>query len=183
MPHDSNKQTPRMTMISYERHSKITTNQLAERLSIGLKRAEATLRVTTQRGTRSAILPISRQYRADRIFNHKRLSGKFSTDTLWSNNTSIRGNVCTQIYSHKCGFYVPYHMKRANNENVGQSLTRFISDYGIPEHLTYDGAAVQTGSRTLFQDTIRKYWIKPHVSAPRRPNENPVEGAICEIKK
>ena len=74
VPHDSNKQTPRMTMISYERHNKITTNQLAERLGIGLKRAEATLRVTTQRGTRSSILPISRQYRADRVFNHKRLS-------------------------------------------------------------------------------------------------------------
>ena len=43
---------------------------------IGLERARQTLRATTQRGTRSALLPISRRYWADRQFGVKQLTGK-----------------------------------------------------------------------------------------------------------
>ena len=59
----------------------------------------------------------------------------------------------------------------------------FISDYGVPEHLTFDGALVQTGRNTEFMKTIKKYEIKHHISSPRRPNENPAEGSIREIKR
>lgn len=173
----------RQTYTSTERHSKISAEVLSDRFAIGLERARATLRATQQKGTRSAILPISRRYRADRQFNVKRLSGKFATDTLWAKSKSLRGKVATQIYSSKFGFATAYHMEKANNENVGQSLRTFVNEYGAPEHLTYDGAAVQVGSKTMFQETIRKYEIKSHVSAPRRPNENPAEGAIREIKR
>jgi hypothetical protein len=48
----------RRTFVSHERHSKITADHLAERFGIGPERAKATLRATTQRGLRSAILPI-----------------------------------------------------------------------------------------------------------------------------
>ena len=61
-------------------------------------------------------------------------------------------------------------------------MNGFIFDYGSPNHLTYDGAAVQVGKNTVFQDTIRKANIQYHVSGPRRPNENPTEGAIRDIK-
>ena len=74
-------------------------------------------------------------------------------------------------------------MQRANNDNVGNSLNDFINDYGIPDHLTYDRAAVQVGSKTKFQETIRRSRIHTHVYAPRRPNENPAEGSIREVKK
>jgi hypothetical protein len=49
--------------------------------------------------------------------------------------------------------------------------------------LTFDGASVQTGPKTRFMDAIRRYEIKYHVSGPRRPNENPAEQSIHEIKK
>ena len=91
--------------------------------------------------------------------------------------------MATQIYSHKCGFNTAYHLERANGEQVGYSLNEFIDDYGAPEHLTYDGAAVQVGSKTKFVDTIRKAQIRTHVSAPRRPDENPTKGSIREVKK
>ena len=173
----------RQTYTSTERHAKVSAEVLADRYAIGLQRARDTLAATMQKGTRSAILPISRRYRADRRFSVKRLKGNFSSDTLWSKTKSLRGNVCTQIYSHKCGFNASYSMDAANNSNVGHTLSAFISDYGAPDRLTYDGAAVQVGRHTLFQDTIRKHDIKGHVSAPRRPNENPVEGSIREIKR
>ena len=74
-------------------------------------------------------------------------------------------------------------MVKANNENVGHSLNKFISDIGAPEHLTFDGASVQVGRKTLFQEIIRKHEIRTHTSGPRRPNENPAEGVIREMKQ
>merc|ERR1712115_687702 len=71
------------TFISTKRHTKATAFNLAERWGIGLKNAEATLKVTTQRGVRSALMPISRRYRADRYYKMKRLDAKFSTDTFY----------------------------------------------------------------------------------------------------
>ena len=68
--------------------------------------------------------------------------GKFATDTIWANSKTLRRNVASQIYSHKCGFNAAYHLEIANVENVGYILREFVSDYGAPEHLTFDGAAV-----------------------------------------
>ena len=129
---------------------------LADRFGIGLERARQTLKATTQRGTRSALLPISRRYRADRQFGVKRLNGKFATDTIWAKSRTLRSNVASQIYSHKCGFNTAYHLQSASGDNVGYTLSQFVSEYGSPEHLTYDGASVQVGRNTHFQDTIRK---------------------------
>ena len=117
------------------------------------------------------------------MYSVKGLNCKITTDTMYSNIKSLKQNICAQIYSHKCGFNAVYHTRRANNENVGNTLNDFVHDYGIPDHLTYDGAPVQVGSRTKFQDIIRRNRIKTHVSAPRRPNENSAEGSICEVKR
>ena len=66
---------------------------------------------------------------------------------------------------------------------MGYSLSDFVTNYWAPERLTFDGAAVQVGKDTCFQDTIRKNEIKSHQSGAYRPNENPAEGNIREIKK
>jgi hypothetical protein len=173
----------RRTFVSTERHVKVSAELLADRFGIGPKRAQRTLRVTTQRGVRSAILPISRRYRADRVFGVKRLNGKFATDTAYGKIKSLRGNVGSQIYSHKCGFKVAYPIPKVDGNHVGDTLTQFIGDFGVPEQLTFDGASVQTGPKTRFMDAVRRYEIKFHVSGPRRPNENPAEQSIHEIKK
>ena len=62
-------------------------------------------------------------------------------------------------------------------------MADFIHEYGAPEHLTFDGASVQTGPGTRFHKVLRKCQIDYHVSQPRRPNENPSEQAIKEVKK
>ena len=80
---------------------------------------------------------------------------------------SLHGNKASRIYSHKCGFKTAYHIGKVNNEQVGQSLNDFIFEFGVPSHLGYDGAAVQVGSITTFQDAIRKANIQYHVSGPR----------------
>jgi hypothetical protein len=72
---------------------------------------------------------------------------------------------------------------KVDGNTVGDTLTQFIGNFGAPAHLTFDGASVQTGPRTRFLEAIRRYEIKYHVSGPRRPNENPAEQSIHEIKK
>ena len=173
----------RRTFVSDERHLKVTAQVLAERFGISIPRAQRTLQVTTQRGVRSAILPISRRYRADRMFSVKRLNGKFATDTAYGKVKSLRGNIGSQLFSHKCGFKVCYPLQKIDGNHVGDALTQFISDYGVPERLVFDGASVQTGPKTRFMDAIRRYEIKYHVSGPRRPNENPAKQGIHELKK
>jgi hypothetical protein len=81
---------PRKIFRSNERHSMISSAQLSERWAIGLNQAKQTIRVTTQRGTRSAILPLSRRYRTDRMYHQKKLRGpKFYTDTLFGRCKSL----------------------------------------------------------------------------------------------
>jgi hypothetical protein len=117
------------------------------------------------------------------MFHVKILNGKFATDTAYGKLKSLRGNVGSQIYSHKCVFKASYPIPKVDGNNIGDTLTQFISDYGAPEHITFDGSSVQAKPKTRFMDTIRKYEIKYHISGPRRPNENPAEHGIHEVKK
>ena len=68
-------------------------------------------------------------------------------------------------------------------DTVGNSLLDFIHEFGAPSMLTFDGAKEQFGKNTLFRKTLNKYKIPYHVSSPRRPNENPAEGSIREVKR
>ena len=113
----------------------------------------------------------------------RRLKGRFSTDTAYFPCRSLRGHIASQIYFDKCGFAACYHITKADNANIGPTLSAFASDFGIPKNLTMDGAQVQVGRHTDFQSFICRHSINFHISHPRRPNENPAEGGIREIKR
>ena len=74
-------------------------------------------------------------------------------------------------------------MTKSNDQQVGSTLPAFISEWGVPENLTMDGAQVQVGRNTEFQKCIQRNEINYHVSHPKRPTENPAEGGIREIKR
>ena len=61
------------TFQSKDRHSDVSAEQLSERWGISLKAARATLKKTTQRFLRSAVLPLTRRYRTDMMFDRKTL--------------------------------------------------------------------------------------------------------------
>lgn len=65
----------RRTFVSNERHTRVSPAELSERWGIGLTQATNTIQVTTQKGMRSAILLLSRRYRADRVFERPLLRG------------------------------------------------------------------------------------------------------------
>ena len=109
----------RATFESSERHPRVSPELLSERWGISTARAKATLRATLQRGTRSAILPLARRYRADRMFQRPLLKGKFATDTAYFKCKSLTGKIASQIYFHKCGFFVNYNIKKTDDANIG----------------------------------------------------------------
>lgn len=59
------------TFQSTGRHSSTTPEELSERWQIGLAQAKETLKRTSQRLLRSAVMPLARRYRADRMFSLK----------------------------------------------------------------------------------------------------------------
>ena len=59
----------RRSFVSGDQNRKVTAEVLAERFCIGTERAKATMQATTQRGVRSALLPISQRYKADWMYN------------------------------------------------------------------------------------------------------------------
>ena len=91
---------------------------LSEVWGIGPLREKATIDSTTRNGIRSAILPLRRRYRSDRMYNVKRLKGKFATDTLYSKTSSMFGKKYAQIYSHKVGFASFYLIPEAKGDTI-----------------------------------------------------------------
>ena len=82
------------------------------------------------------------------------------------------------ICSHKVGFSDCYPKLNARRDSLGKTIYDFVHDFGFPENLTFAGFQSQVGQNTKFNKNLRKYRINHHISAPRRPNENPDEGAI-----
>ena len=117
------------------------------------------------------------------MYNVKRLRGRFATDTFYADMKSLHANTCCQIYSHKAGFQACYPKPNAKGDTLGETLDDFVHDFGAPEHLTFNGFSSQVGKNTKFHKGLRKYKIDYHVSAPRRPNENPAEDAIREVQR
>jgi hypothetical protein len=96
---------PRMnTCVSHKRHSFITATELSGHWHIGLHQAKDTLDATTQKFTRSAILPLSWRYRSDRNFYCCHLNHDFAADLYLGQNKSARGNIGAYVFTHRCGF-------------------------------------------------------------------------------
>ena len=74
-------------------------------------------------------------------------------------------------------------MQAGSGYTIGKSYKCFCHDYSVPENLTFYVSTAQIGKSTLFMKTINKYGTRYHVSIKIRPNDNPTEGAIHEIKK
>ena len=66
-------------MESNTRHSIITPEEVSHKFNIGINNAMETLRVTTQKGIRHAVLPLYRRYSAYNIkLSRKRLNAQLS---------------------------------------------------------------------------------------------------------
>ena len=169
------------TFQSKGRHTDVSASDLSERWCISIAQATATLKNTTQKFLRSAILPLARRYRADRMFHRKTLKGDWATDTMVARSKSLDGNLYAQVFANKGYFAKVYPMDKKSK--CGDALKIFCREFGVPESLTFDGSKEQTGKNTTFMKQIRSNNIKHHIIEPEFHQQNPVEGVIRELRK
>ena len=155
-------------------------DELSERWLIGMSQATDTLKKTTQRIVQSAVLPLGRRYKADRIYELPRHPGKWFTDTVHRRTVSRDENKCGQVFANHTYFAAIYPMDR--KLKAGEALRVFCHEFGVPEQLTMDSAKKQIGSNSEFMHQIRKNGIDFHVIEPERHNQNPAEGVIRDIR-
>ena len=63
------------------------------------------------------------------------------------------------------------------------ALKYFIRDYGASDSMITDGSGEQTSKDKNFSKCLRKYNIRQIATPPHRPNLNPVETVIRELRK
>ena len=111
---------------------------------------------------RSTLLPLARRYRVDRMFGQKMFNAHVYIDTMDARVTSIHGNRYGQVFATKDYFVDAYPIKKKSN--CGDGISEFITDYGVPLKMTFDGSKEQTLPGTDFMKKIRKYYIDYHIS-------------------
>jgi hypothetical protein len=134
------------TFISDERRSDVSPESLADRWCIGIDQARLTLEHTTQRLVRSALLPLTRRYKADRIFQLPRLQGEWFSDTVDGRVKSRDGNKYGQIFANEAYFATFYPMD--SKSKAGDALRIFCKEFGVPTSLCVDGSKEQTMKNT-----------------------------------
>ena len=159
----------------------ITPADISERWYVGLSQANTTLNATTQQLVHSALLPLSRRYQADRMYERPRIRGTIYTDTMGGQHKSLDGNKYAQVFANESFFAVSYPMDKKSS--AGQALKQFIADFGIPDRIVCDGSGEQTGKRMEFTATARKHGIDIHLTEPDRHNQSKVKGVIRELRK
>ena len=70
-----------------------------------------------------------------------------------------------------------------NKSKAGDTLRLFCQEFGVPEHLTFDGSKEQYGKGTQFMKQVRSHNINYHISEADLHNQNPVEGTIRELRR
>ena len=72
------------TFLYKNRHSSTTSEDLSEIWGLSISQDALTLKSTTHKMTRSAIMPLEQRYRADQMFEISGMHGTMSTDTMES---------------------------------------------------------------------------------------------------
>ena len=165
--------------MSKERHPDVNLSDLREIWQIGLGSATKTLKVTTQRMLRSAIMPISRQYRADHMFEWPYIQGAIFKDKMVGRYKFLDGNHYAQVFTNDSLFAAEYPMDKKILS--GQGLREFIAYFGVLDRLVCDRYKDQTSKWTDFTKEVRKHGMDLHVTNPDYHNQLLVESVIREI--
>ena len=97
----------------------MTATYLSNRWLIGLAQSTATLKLTTQKIVRSAVLPLGRRQKPDWLYRLPRLPRDWYTDTLHGRTKSKAGNIYGQVFANNAYFAVIYPMD--TKKKVGEA--------------------------------------------------------------
>eukprot|EP00536_Pseudo-nitzschia_multiseries_P014239 jgi/Psemu1/38033/gm1.38033_g len=179
--HRRNQWGPSVTIIVGP--NKIDCERLAKTWNISFKKAEQTLKVTTQKALRNLQLPLMKRLPTQRFRNKRVAPGTWYTNAWHAKTTSImRQEKCAHVFTNGKGFevFIPIQGK----SQAHQGLKIFIHEVGIPEHLISDGAPEQGSPRTykthwnsiVKQNHIHQTFIQLHC-----PFQNRAEQAIGHL--
>jgi len=135
----------------------------------------------TQAGIHHVTHPLHRWYRTDNMtLWHHHLHKTFYLDTLFSRIKSIHGHKCAQVMTDG---HFTHVFPMTTKANVGEALTHFVQEVGIPDMVVIDNAGKQTGDNMEFVKTCQLYKIQQRQTEPYTPKQNWAESAIRELKK
>ena len=126
-------------------HYSTKSEDLREILGLSISQAALTLKATTQKLTISAIIPLTRRYRADCIFDVHRIYWAMYANTMDARCQSIHDENYCQLFGNKQFFAEAFTAKKKSNCHLG--LDKFVKEYGAPDKMTYDGAQEQIGRK------------------------------------
>jgi len=106
-----------------------------------------------------------------------------ATDTIDPRSDGIHGMRKCQVYGNKQLFAAAYPAESGRGDHIVETLKSFIHDYGAPDSMIMDGAKSQTQKGSAFVSRLRRNRIQPIISYPYRPNMNPSETVIRELRK
>ena len=115
------------------------------------------------------------------MYEPKRLQCNMASDTMDPRTDGLHGNRYCQVFGNKFMFAEAYPI--AKKSDCGDALRRFLTDYGAPDSMITDGSKEQTGRGSEFQRLLRKNHVPSIVTQPHRPNQNPAETVIRELRK
>ena len=171
-------------VIANTRHSVITAEHIARTFNIGLNKAKETLRVTTQKGVRTAQYPLTRRYRVDHLNLHRNyLRGKWYVDWMPSATKSI--TQCKGAFVYSNGTYPEVYPKENNKMgSAAETLQSFCHDVGVPEKLKSDRAPELCGRQSEYAKLAKSKRIDLSYAEPERATQiYQVDIAIRELKK
>ena len=101
--------------------------------SISVAQAKLTLKDNTQCLEQSAVMPLRRRYRVDRMFGVKHLDCIMAKYTMHAKSKSIHEELYWQVFGTKEFFVEAYTIQKKSY--CHEALDLFIKDYGAPETL------------------------------------------------
>ena len=131
----------------------------------------------TQMYVMSFILRLTKRYWTSTLSQKfKSLSVKLFTDTLFADDTSVRGNKCAHIYADGDGFVHILPMR--SKLRAGVSVGNVVKYIGAMNEIHCDNTLEQVGKNSEFMKNTRNYNI--HVSSikPYSPCQNKAENYI-----
>ena len=126
------------TFLSKNRHYSTTEEDISERWGLNISQAVLTLKATTQKLTRSVIMPLTKRYRADCMFDICRIHGTMSINTMDARFQSIHNEKYCQVFVNKQFFVEACKINKKSDCHLG--LDNFVKEYGAPDKMTYDCA-------------------------------------------
>ena len=148
-------------------HPVVLAESIDDRLYVGMNNAKQTYKVTTQKGIRSALLPLSRIYRADRHFTRPTLKGKWCTEWMFGRTKSLDGNVEAQAFANKEYFCTSYP---TISKKFFRRPWRHFAQSTV--HQRNSPLLVEKSIKwcTDFMKTVGEYDMLTHVLEPDRHN-------------